>query len=323
MKKVLWVKFGWSEYYRGGPVVGAFSWIKKVGNIAHEALNFEPATDGTYYCYVPPQGGEFAPKNDDSTGWTVVCLAKYPDLQGMHVVGWYENATLMGDWPNVPKTRTYLSVTNEDPDYGWTYCITSKTAYLVPPKHRKDPISHPSMGMAKYSYLVGPNLNERTENQIEVLDILESKLADLRSVAIKNPTEETAPDLEVTPGDPLRSFGTPEHRKKVEKAGEKAVIKYYKAKGYSYTDVTKKNCGYDFIFAKGKKKLHVEVKGSSNNDGRFFMTPNEDSYREHPQWRFALVSKALTAKPIVEVLSNKNFNARFKLEPFVFQGRKK
>ena len=302
---------------------GNFSWIQKEDNVAHEAFNFEPATDGAYYCYVPPQGGEFAPKNDDSTGWTVVCLAKYPDLPGMHVVGWYEDATLLGDWSIVPKSRPYLSVTNEDPDYEWYYCIASKTAYLVPPEHRLDPFSHPAIGMAKYSYLVGPNLKERTQNQIEVLDNLGSKLADLHSVAIKNPTEETAPDLEATPGDPTRSYGTPEHRKKVEKAGEKAVIKYYKAKGYSHTDVTKKNFGYDFIFTNGKNEHHVEVKGSSNNDGRFFMTRNEDSYREHPQWRFALVSNALTPSPIVEVLSNKNFNAKFKLAPLVYQGRRK
>lgn len=27
MKKILWVKFGSSEYYRGGPVDGNFSWL--------------------------------------------------------------------------------------------------------------------------------------------------------------------------------------------------------------------------------------------------------------------------------------------------------
>ena len=54
MDKVLWVKFGWSDYYRGEPVVGNFSHLAGQGNVGHEAYNFEPAADGTYYCYVPP-----------------------------------------------------------------------------------------------------------------------------------------------------------------------------------------------------------------------------------------------------------------------------
>ena len=76
MKKVLWVKFGWSEYYRGGPVNGNFGWLKankgqKNEGRGHEAFNFYPGSDGAYYCYVPPQCGSSAPSNDDPNGWTV------------------------------------------------------------------------------------------------------------------------------------------------------------------------------------------------------------------------------------------------------------
>ncbi len=49
--------------------------------------------------YVPPQSKKYAPWNDDSHGWTVVCLAKNPKYKGVHIVGWYENATLHGEWP--------------------------------------------------------------------------------------------------------------------------------------------------------------------------------------------------------------------------------
>ena len=48
MKKVLWVKFGWSEFYRGGPVDGNFSYLEGEGKQGHEAYNFEPAEDGVY-----------------------------------------------------------------------------------------------------------------------------------------------------------------------------------------------------------------------------------------------------------------------------------
>lgn len=101
MKKILWVKFGWSEYYRGGPVNGNFGWLnenKKDERRGHEAFNFEPAPDGTYYCYVPPQAKHSAPLNEDPHGWTVICLAKNPRRAGIHIVGWYEDATLHGKW---------------------------------------------------------------------------------------------------------------------------------------------------------------------------------------------------------------------------------
>jgi len=44
MKKILWVKCGWSEYYRGGPVDGNFGWLnehrgQEEEGRGHEALN--------------------------------------------------------------------------------------------------------------------------------------------------------------------------------------------------------------------------------------------------------------------------------------------
>lgn len=92
MDKIVWVKFGWSDYYRGGPVDGNFGWLndqrgKKEEGRGHEAFNFARASDGAYYCYVPPQAGEYAPWNESNKGWTVVCLAKKPKHKGIHVVG--------------------------------------------------------------------------------------------------------------------------------------------------------------------------------------------------------------------------------------------
>ncbi|WP_152615806.1 hypothetical protein [Leisingera sp. ANG-M1] len=41
MSKLLWVKFGWSDFYRGGPIDGNFPFIKD-GEQGHEAWNFLP-----------------------------------------------------------------------------------------------------------------------------------------------------------------------------------------------------------------------------------------------------------------------------------------
>ena len=122
----------------------------------------------------------------------------------------------------------------------------------------------------------------------------------------------------------MRGSGTPKYRKKVEKAAEEAVKKHYREKGFSHDDdddnVTKKNLGFDFIFRKGRTEHHVEVKGTSGDLPRFFMTRNENAYREARAWRLAIVTNALGPKPTVRVYDNRRFNRTFKLEPYVYTG---
>ena len=319
MDKVLWVKFGWSDYYRGGSVDGNFSYLAGKGNVGHEAYNFEPAPDGTYYCYVPPQFEVHAPSNPDQVGWTVVCLAKDPERKGIHIVGWYKDATLLGRWRDVPEPCARLRVSNPNSEVSWSYCITSRTAYFVPPEKRTIPFSHPSVRQGKFSFLRGPGVRTTT-NKEKVLRYLKRRMKKLKSSVVENPTDGTAPDPGAEPGDPLRGFGTPEHRKKVEKAAEKAVKSHYRAKGFSCTDVTKKNLGFDFIFRKGRTERHVEVKGTSGDHPRFFMTRNENCYRENPVWRIAIVTNALSPNPTVHVYDNRRFKRTFQLEPYVYTG---
>ena len=326
MKKVLWVKFGWSEYYRGGPVDGNFGWLKsakggKSEGKGHEAFNFRPF-EGIYYCYVPPQAKEYAPWHDDNTGWTVVCLAKHPKHSGIHVVGWYENATLLGEWREPLESRDPKKSNVRTSGYDWSYCIESASAYFVPPESRTIPFSDPSVRQGKYSLLSGPDV-KKTPAKERVLTILERRMAKLKKLAIHNPSEETLPDPELDPADPLQGFGTPEHRKKVEKAAERAVIAFYKAKGYSCEDVTKIKCGYDFLFAKGGTELHVEVKGTSADGAGFFLTRNEHDagYKTNPAWRLAMVTRALSNKPEVQIFDAKAVKKAFDLVPYVFLGK--
>lgn len=155
---------------------------------------------------------------------------------------------------------------------------------------------------------------------------MKRRMRKLRSSVVENPTDKTAPDRGAEPGDPLRVFGTPEHRKRVEKAAEEAVKKHYRAKGFMCTDdddVTKKNLGFDFIFRKGPTERHVEVKGTSGDLPRFFMTRNENAYRENPKWRFAIVTNALGPDPTVRVYNNRRFKKIFQLEPYVYTGMPK
>ena len=138
-----------------------------------------------------------------------------------------------------------------------------------------------------------------------------------------NPTEELAPDPELEPVDPLKGFGTPEHRKKVEKAAENAVIALYKSKGYKCTNMTKIKCGYDFLFAKGSRSVHVEVKGTCGETAGFFLTRNEHhaGYESDPAWRLAMVTQALSDKPLIQIFDAKELRKAFDMVPYVFLGK--
>lgn len=326
LKKILWVKFGWSEYYRGGDVDGNFGWLtderrKPDGARGHEAFNFAPGPDGTYYCYVPPQSGNSAPSNDDRDGWTVICLAKNPKHTGIHIIGWYEEATLHGEWLERPPGMIAKRGNAQHPAYDWSYCITSKTVYFIPPEHRKMPFSDPAIRIGKYSFLEGPGVTV-TDNKRRVLQLLEGRRRALATVAIKNPNDDKLPDPELDSVDPLKRFGTAEHRKKVEVAAENAVIERYKSKGYTCERVSTIPCGHDFVFRKGKAELHIEVKGTAGVFPQFFLTRNEHikGLKSNTLWRLAMVTSALSEAPIINEYDAAALGRAFDLEPYVFIG---
>ncbi|GCD60690.1 hypothetical protein NBRC3280_3288 [Acetobacter pasteurianus NBRC 3280] len=96
MANVIWVNHGWADYYQGDAVDGNYAWISDGGE-GHEAFNFLPGTDGRYYGYVPPQGRyEGSPHDETESLWTVVFFAKHGNQKGVHIVGWYEDAQLVG-----------------------------------------------------------------------------------------------------------------------------------------------------------------------------------------------------------------------------------
>ncbi|MCX5513006.1 hypothetical protein C3941_02015 [Kaistia algarum] len=318
MSKILWVKFGWSEYYRGGPVGGNFGWLKQhIGKEdegrGHEAFNFMPDASGTYYCYVPPQGEGHAPSHDDRDGWTVVCLSKHPKHKGIHVVGWYEDATLIG------REVSPNPVAEAQGEPHSSYCITSKRAFFVPPDLRIDPFSDPSVKQGKYSFLAGAGV-KANDNKARVLALLEQRIAALRPIAISGPDDERAPDPENGP-DPLAGFGTTEHRKAVECAAETAVKKHYESLGYKPNRVAHLNRGYDYEFTKDDSLLIVEVKGTSLATACLFLTRNEYIRRVDDGWRLAMVTDALGERPHVSVYDLHEFHRTFDLEPLVLIGR--
>ena len=315
MSKILWVKFGWSDYYRGGPVDGNFPFIQD-GEQGHEAWNFLPQDDGSYYCYTPPQGGSGTPWNDDPYGWTVVCLAKNPAQKGLHVVGWYEDAELTGKYAIRPPGFNAGGSVPLDEYY---YTICSSSVWFIPPEFRSKPFSHPSIRQGKYSFLDGPGV-ERTANKRAVNSILRDQLAHFRGVAIHNPNAHTTPDRDNDKIDPLSGFGDSEHRKAVEEAAVQATLRELDRLGYDAVSREKDNIGYDLHATHRNDRLawHVEVKGTSGSQPQFFMTVNEYGYRMAPEWRLAIVIDALTT-PHVTFRTLREVERDFELTPMVWK----
>lgn len=319
MSKILWVKFGWSDFYRGGPINGNFPFIED-GKQGHEAWNFLPQKDGTYYCYTPPQGGIGTPRNDDPHGWTVVCLAKNPEQRGLYVVGWYEDAELIGKYAVRPSGFDATGVAPEDDYY---YTIRSSSVRFVPPEQRSRPFSHPSVRQGKYSFLDGPGVLI-TDNKRAVKSILQDRLKFFRDVSIHNPNARNSPDRDNDEIDPLSGFGDADHRKAVEKAAVKATWRKLVQLDYNCRSRESDNVGYDLqaIHQKDGSALHVEVKGTSGSEPRFFMTANEYSYRLSPEWRLAVVVDALT-DPSVRLLTLREVECGFELTPMVWKAIRK
>lgn len=321
MEKVMWVKFGWSEYYRGGPVDGNFRWLKESDGEGHEAFNFLPGPDGEYYCYVPPYGASSAsPSNLDPHGWLVICLSKFPPQNGIHVVGWYENATLVGGRILRPEYDSGVGFRCDNQNEPFYYSIKSDKAFFVPPEARTRPFSHPSI-KRHFSYLTGPNVDTNPAKK-EVLTILKDELARLQPLAISQPNPANAPDELENNIDPLERFGTPEHRRKVELAAEHAVTAELERLGYKVARRSDEKIGYDLqaIPKKGGSDLYVEVKGTSGADRRFYMTPNEREFTSTKGWRLAMVTDVL-GNPDVTFFTCKQMEQCFSLQPMVWIGR--
>ena len=283
LKNVLWIKTGWSDFYQGGPVNGNFSYLQsgraknpsKQIKEGHEKYNFLPTPDGFYCVYLPPQGkARSIPYDDEERTWTVVCLAKKPGQTGIHVVGWFERAYLLGQSFDRPEYDIGgFRVSSEGSRF--TYSIKSDHAYLVHPNDRINPFSHSSVKTGKYSFLTLEN-EKNNKRKKEVLKILSSELKKLKSIAIKNPNTSNVEDFDNDEVDPVSGFGTPEHRKKVEKSAVKFVTNHLRKKGYNIISVEDQNCGYDLLASKGKSSLEVEVKGTAGSEERFFLTRNEN-----------------------------------------------
>lgn len=92
-------------------------------------------------------------------------------------------------------------------------------------------------------------------------------------------------------------FGDPVNNKKVEDAAMQAVRSHLEKRGYTVSDVSRRNVGWDLTAYRSRDKhvRFVEVKGVSGTREKVLLTRNEVNRADaNPEWELAIVTSALS-----------------------------
>jgi hypothetical protein len=168
------IKTAWCDHYDGEETVGNF---KNLDGGGFERFNMSP-TDGSFQIYsIPYQDDPDRPpfpKSGSPKNWAVAQVARDPELGGVKLVGWFENATFIGQ--ELPRTIPGAE--------GTTYCITSNKAFEIAPEKRL-PINHGGrIGSLQYAWLKGDGDDEKwLDVAVQIEAMIEDARHDVRSGA--------------------------------------------------------------------------------------------------------------------------------------------
>lgn len=304
MKKIAFVKTGWSEAYKGGPVAGRHAHISDYEE-AHEKFNFFQGNDGCFYGYTHPIGAnERPPQPKEKEGWLVIFVAAKDGTGPLTIVGWYENAKFEHEYTERPEYSTGVEFETDVHGQPYSFCIKADKGWLIDPPNRRFTVSGAHFRRTPVLYAAGNGKNDWWRQ-------------DLAKLALK-----VVGEVQKDPAAPTPSLIFPDHdhRKKVEEASVIAAKLYLKSKGYKVVDRQKDNCGYDLLAKRSRspKELHIEVKGTSGTLMRFFMSRNEKQYMPNPKWRLLMVTNSLV-EPKAFLFTEKEVTDMFDLKPFAWE----
>lgn len=120
-------------------------------------------------------------------------------------------------------------------------------------------------------------------------------------------------------------FGSAAENRKVEQAAVKKFRAHYRAHGWQLTDLQTASVGYDFEARRPRSpERHIELKGARGPSPSFIITENEvRSARHDPRWRLAVVTSALSSKPLLWEWSAAKFLKDFAMKPLSYTARLK
>lgn len=307
-KRIAFVKTAWSENYQGDPVVGRHAHISEFDE-GHERFNFLRANDDRFYGYLPPIGSKHRPPQPkEKKDWLVVFVAARNGTGPLTVVGWYNNANFESDYTDRPEYQSGNDFETDSDGENYIYCVSSDSANLIPVSERYITVPGDHIKRTPIVYARG---NGQGDDWRRALSELAEKIV--------KPGREKLPR-----SNPSLRFPDQEHRDKVEKASIAEAIRYLESKKYKLTDRQKDRCGYDLLAKRKRqpKELHVEVKGTSNEAMRFFMSRNEKQYMPNTKWRLLLITDALNI-PRVSIFTERQVTDAFEFNPFAWEATQK
>lgn len=328
-KKIIAVKVGWCETYNGDVPKGEHGYLKE-GNIGHETFNFKKYNN-QYFGYIPPKA--IIEKGNDK-GWLVVSFALKNGKGPLCLVGWHENSTISSEDLVRPEYSSIKNFPLDSMGDKFFYHFKSKKATCLPISERdffpNQKLSKTRLGSAKVAYLRG---HKKTQKDIEN-GKTEGKWRKDLSLLVENYIVKYKPNASIS-NETIKknhNIAPPDEAKK--KAIEKAAIKhaklFLKKKGFNIINSREheRGIGYDLQAIKRKNEKynewHVEVKGTSLDKGRFFLSKNEyNTAKTEGDWRLILVEKALTLKPRVRCFTWNEAQRLFNVEPLSWYAEEK
>jgi len=139
-----------------------------------------------------------------------------------------------------------------------------------------------------------PRLAQTLGGNTYRIDIFLSLDGDQRTQAVAVSAAEQALDEAHAKKTSQTFSASPERKKAVEMHAMDAARAYFEARGYAMKN-TSANRPYDFLGDKNGEHLFIEVKGTSSNGEKVFLTRNEVAHaRKHPSALFVLANIDVT-----------------------------
>ena len=114
-------------------------------------------------------------------------------------------------------------------------------------------------------------------------------------------------------------FGDAKTNKLVEGAAIRKATKVLEHRGFTVTSREREKIGYDLEAIKGRTRLHVEVKGVSNDGVQFIVTKNELAQADvNPSFVMMVVTRARTKNPSVYEFYGRQLRQHFSMTPLSF-----
>jgi hypothetical protein len=117
-----------------------------------------------------------------------------------------------------------------------------------------------------------------------------------------------------------QGLGSPEMNKIVEMNAIEIATRYYQSLGWRVVSREADKCGFDLECSRESDLLRIEVKGTSSGAPGFIITYNEYTFlQESPDWRLALVTRALSSHPKLFVFDAEQIESMFLTTPIAFR----